>query len=286
MYAGGGVTSDSSLNQFMQEDALRQKQQGEDATRLCGLPPPAAAGLPNPRLPPTQSGPLGAVLGSSLLGSSQSSPSLLRRFDPRDVGYGSTPLPVTTPGKSQILPTYSTSTGDALRGAFVTPANQRSSAAMHAAGAGSRAPPRLERPVPFFGATADRDGNPILPVQYPAGALRGTTVYQSSGVTARPSSALKQRELSRQGKRQPPKEAMEKLVFKNKMTLSGLGPTGIDQLRAQLERGDVYQTTQRDYVQPNESDVRQTMESVHVAPNTGVTAYSAQVSDSHSRIFG
>ena len=79
---------------------------------------------------------------------------------------------------------------------------------------------------------------------------------------------------------------MEKLVFKNKMTPSGLGPTGIDQLRAQLERGDVYQTTQRDYVQPNESDVRQTMESMHVAPITGVTAYSAQVSDSHSRIFG
>jgi hypothetical protein len=83
----------------------------------------------------------------------------------------------------------------------------------------------------------------------------------------------------------PPSALSEKLVWKNKMTASGVGPTGVDRLREQLERGDVYRSTQRDFERPSETDMLAKLRGMQVVP-TRETAATTQVADSHARIFG
>lgn len=149
---GGDAFRDASLNQFMQEDALRQQRQQEEAAARRGGAPLAAAGLPN-------------VLRESRSTS---------RFDAKDVGYGPAPMPVTTPGNALVLPLYSqqqNTRGASLTHSFSTPALASSTAGRFGADA---TPPRLlRRPTAtLFGARFDADGEPILPVEFPAGAVR------------------------------------------------------------------------------------------------------------------
>lgn len=171
MYHGHSSVPDTSLQQFMQEDALRQKaqqqllqkqQQQQQWPARSGqqLFHEGPAGMPN-------------ALRSRSLG----------RFDA---------LPVTVPGNAPILPPYGTD------GSLVTPAPRAS-----AKSALDLSPPRLERPMPFLSASelAATPSVRSLEPSHAAGAVHGLTVYDRERVTARPSSALKQRALSRQAKR-------------------------------------------------------------------------------------
>jgi hypothetical protein len=171
MYHGHSSVPDTSLQQFMQEDALRQKaqqqllqkqqqQQQQWPARSGQQLFQGPAGMPN-------------ALRSRSLG----------RFDA---------LPVTVPGNAPILPPYGTD------GSLVTPAPRAS-----AKSALDLSPPRLERPMPFLSASelAATPSVRSLEPSHAAGAVHGLTVYDRERVTARPSSALKQRALSRQAKR-------------------------------------------------------------------------------------
>ena len=100
------------------------------------------------------------------------------------------------------------------------------------------------------------------------------------------------REASSQSKRAPPYESSDRLVFKNIVSPSGLGASGIDTLRGQTWRGDMYQSTQRDFssaaLSKPSAEAALREGAVHVAPTGGTlrAGYGLQVSNSHGRLFG
>ena len=126
---------------------------------------------------------------------------------------------------------------------------------------------------------------------------RITTGTAYSWNTARPSSVLKQtHEAAIQAMRDRPYDKSERLVWKSAIAPNGLGPTGVDSLMNQVQRGDPWQSTQRDYSMPKfQPDVQagpltilpatDTIRQNHGQPTLG-HGFRLQVSNSKARIFG